>query len=115
MAMSSDYQAAAPTRSQIDGSEGPLVLEFGTPWCGWCRAAQPLIGQALADYPHVRHIKIEDGRGKRLGRTYGVKLWPTLIFLRDGEEFERVVRPQDTEPMRQALALIADGGRAACQ
>jgi thioredoxin 1 len=37
----------------------------------------------------VRHVKVEDGSGRRLGRSFGVKLWPTLVFLRDGREVAR--------------------------
>lgn len=40
-------------------------------------------------------MKIEDGRGRPLGRAFGIKLWPTLVFLRDGVEVARVVRPLD--------------------
>ena len=95
MAMSTVYEAVEPTREQIDAVEGPSVIEFGTPWCGHCRAAQPLIAAALADRPQVRHVKIEDGSGRRLGRTFGVKLWPTLVFMRGGKELARLVRPHD--------------------
>ena len=54
----------------------------------------------------VRHIKIEDGSGRPLGRSFRVKLWPTLVFLRDGVELARVVRPANAEAIGQALALI---------
>ena len=101
-----------PTRDAIDSLEGPALLEFGAHWCGHCIAAQPLIAAALAGHPHVRHIKIEDGPGRRLGRSYRVKLWPTLVFLRDGVEQARAVRPTDAEALRSALARI-DGAASA--
>ena len=75
----------------MDRLPGTTVVEFGTPWCGHCQRAQPLIEQALKDHPEIVHLKVEDGPGQRLGRTYGVKLWPTLVFLKDGKEVARLV------------------------
>ncbi len=107
MSYASHYSEEAPDRGEIDQSRGPLMVEFGTNWCGHCQAAQPFIGDAMGRHPMVRHLKIEDGKGRRLGRTFGVKLWPTLIFLSDGQEVARLVRPTGSEPLAQALAQIA--------
>lgn len=101
-----DYASTAPGRDEVDRWQGPAVIEFGTDWCGHCQAAQPLIAQVLAEYPKVRHVKLEDGKGRPLGRSYQVKLWPTLIFLRDGQEAARLVRPTDSESLRRAMAEI---------
>ena len=49
---------------------------------------------------------VEDGKGRRLGRSYRVKLWPTVIFLRDGVEVDRVVRPTGRPEIDEALARI---------
>lgn len=105
--MQTGEQAAEPARAEIDATQGPVVLEFGTSWCGWCRGAQPHIAQALAAHPGVRHIKVEDGPGRPLGRSFGVKLWPTLVFLKDGQEMARVTRPSGAAPLDEALAKIA--------
>ena len=97
------YNEQAPSREEVDALEGLTVLEFGTDWCGHCLAAQPAIEQAIAKYPDLRHLKIEDGPGRRLGRSFKVRLWPTLIFLSNGQEIDRVVRPTDTTTINTAL------------
>lgn len=107
--MNTAYAEREPSRAEVDALPGATLLEFGTPWCGWCRGAQPFIGQALAGHPRLRHLKVEDGSGRPLGRSYRVKLWPTLIFLRDGVEVARLVRPQDAGAISDALARIDPG------
>ena len=107
MTTSQARPATEPARAEIDALKLPLVIEFGASWCAHCRAAQPLIALALAACPQVLHIKVEDGPGRRLGRSFSVKLWPTLIFMRDGVEVERLVRPVDAEAICGALEKIA--------
>ena len=95
-----------PPRSEVDAARGAVVLEFGDDYCGICSAARPAIAQALAMRPDVQHLKIADGRGRPLGRSFGVKLWPTLVFLQDGQEVQRLVRPMAAEPIAQALQAL---------
>jgi thioredoxin 1 len=92
------------TRDEVDRMPGAVVLEFGASWCGICQNARPLIDQALGEQPELRRHWIEDGPGKPLGRSFRIKLWPTLVVLRDGREVARVVRPRDLDAIRAALA-----------
>ena len=104
--MSPSYAPDALGRSEADALPGAVLLDFGTEWCGHCRAARPKVEAALAGHPAVRHLRIEDGPGRPLGRAFGVKLWPTLVFLRDGREAARVVRPRSVEDVAEALARV---------
>ena len=104
--MNTSYSDQEPARAEIDKLAGATLVEFGSPWCGYCRAAQPLLASAVAEHPGLRHLKIADASGKRLGRSFGVKLWPTLVFLKDGKEMSRLVRPRDAGAIKTALAAI---------
>ena len=106
MTYTAQHLTEPPSREQIDRLQGATVLEFGTPWCGYCVRAQPSIQQALASRTDVAHLKVEDGPGQPLGRSYRVKLWPTLIFLHAGQEVARVVRPDDVQAIGQALQSL---------
>lgn len=88
---------------------GPVLLDFGTNWCGFCQRAQPAVDQMLVAHPQVRHIKVEDGPGRALGRTFKVKLWPTLIAVQGGVELARVLRPADGEAVEEVLARLTPG------
>lgn len=90
----------------VQRHRGLLMLEFGTSWCGYCQAALPIIQTALENFPQINHIKIEDGKGKRLGRQFSVKLWPTLILLKDGLEIDRLIRPANAEMIKMALSAL---------
>ncbi|MFZ2268995.1 MAG: thioredoxin family protein [Azonexus sp.] len=106
MTPSPNYAPTQPERSAIDALPGPTLLEFGADWCGHCQAAQAPLATALAGHAALRHLKVEDGPGRPLGRSFRVKLWPTLILLRDGREIARLVRPTEASAISEALTLL---------
>lgn len=100
------YTDNAPERTEVDAMQGPLVLEFGSNGCGICRGTASIIAEAMQGIT-APHLRIEDGKGRRLGRSFGIKLWPTLIALRDGTEVARVVRPTSVDEIRNVLQFVS--------
>jgi thioredoxin 1 len=86
-------ETQAPTREEVDRSKGPVLLEFGTSWCGHCRAIALRVTELLDRHPEVKHVKVEDGPGRPLGRSFQVRLWPSFVFLRDGRVVRQLARP----------------------
>ena len=105
MSYASEYLPTEPTRDAVDAATGLTLLEFGAPDCGFCVAIQPAIRSSL-DARDITHLKIEDGAGRPLGRSFGVRLWPTLVLMRDGQEVGRLVRPGNA---REIGALLEQG------
>ncbi len=102
MSFTAEYTSVQPTRDEIDHLPGLAVLEFGTGWCGYCQSIQTDLERLLDGHTEVRHLKVEDGKGRPLGRSFRVKLWPTLVFLRDGQVVGQMSRPS-VEEMRKGL------------
>jgi thioredoxin 1 len=97
-----------PSREDLARMPGPVVLEFGTDWCGICRALAPKVAELTARYPQVRHLKVEDGPGRSLGRSFAVKLWPNLVFLKDGVVLRQLARPMHSELQEAFEELVKD-------
>ena len=100
-------ETRAPSRDELDALPGLVLLEFGTTWCGFCRALAPRVSALLDAHPEVKHIKVEDGPGRPLGRSFRVRLWPNLVFLRDGRLVRQLARPghdQLEEAFRELVA-----------
>lgn len=101
----SAYREFDRSPASVAAMPGWVLLDFGTDWCGHCIGARSAVDAWRDARADVDHLRIEDGRGRPLGRAYQVKLWPTLILLRDGREVARVERPRgprDLWPLDEA-------------
>jgi len=104
-----NYVPSALTRAEVDNLPGLYVLDFGVNWCPHCQAAIAPVREVLQASAIAGYQKIEDGAGRPLGRSFRVKLWPTLIFLSQGREVARVVRPTSPTDVDAAIRQATEG------
>jgi len=108
MGFAAEYLESEPARSEVDALKGPVLIEFGAPWCGYCMAVQASLADMLARFPDVTHIKVHDARRRPLGRSFRVKLWPNLVFLRDGKVVAQLARPGNDQILAGLTAIAVD-------
>ena len=107
MSFVAEYTSGAPSVRDVESMAGPCFSNLGIPGAviavARIRSRKKLY---LTNHQHVRHIRVADASGRPLGRWFGVKLWPTLVFLKDGKEMSRLVRPTTLAAINRALDQI---------
>ena len=106
------YREETLSREELNHLTGPVLVEFGANWCGICQSFSPILESLLKEHPEVQHIRVEDGRGKPLGRSFRVKLWPSLIFMLDGQVIRQLARPSRQEASAGLAAITSESQHA---
>ncbi len=91
--------------AQIDGKI--VMVDFFTDWCGWCRRLDSDTYSNADVAAHARRIvcvKVNAERRTDLARRYGVRVFPTITFLRpDGTQIDGI---RGYLPPRQFIPVL---------
>lgn len=80
------------------------VVDFWADWCGPCKMLAPTVEKLAADYEgKVLVGKVNVDEEPELARRFGVMSIPTLVYLKNGQEFDRKIGVQPEAALAAAL------------
>jgi len=83
---------------------GVSLIDFNAPWCGPCRAQEPIIEQLADRYDGkavIAQMNVDDNQETAI--ALGIQSIPTLALFKDGKEIKRFVGLQSSKTLEQAL------------
>lgn len=72
-------------------SDGIVLLDIKTEWCGPCKAMSPIVEQLSNEYDNVKIGKLDADENKETTLELGVRSIPTILIYKNGEIVERHV------------------------
>lgn len=85
-------------------SNGVTLVDFNAPWCGPCRAQEPIIhelSQQFTGKATIAEMNIDENQETAV--KLGIQSIPTLALFKDGQEIKRFVGLQSARTLSNAI------------
>ena len=101
---------------EVIRSDRPVLLDFWAPWCGPCRMVGPIVEEIAQERTDIKVAKVNVDEEPELARRFGVMSIPTVVFLKEGREFDRKVGAfpvsrgnNDINAVKQSIQALKEG------
>lgn len=100
----------AAFEKDVLGSARPVLVELSAPWCGPCRAMEPVIEELAKEYEGravVGTLNTDDN--PHTPAKLRVSAIPTLLFVKNGQLVDRLVGTRAKADIKARLDALIDG------
>lgn len=82
----------------------PVLVDFYAEWCGPCKMIAPIIDELAGEYEgKAKIVKVNVDESPSTAQGFGVMSIPTLIFLKGGEEVDRITGALPKDALAEKL------------
>ncbi|XP_071689808.1 thioredoxin H-type-like [Rutidosis leptorrhynchoides] len=89
-------------------TQGKIVIaNFSASWCGPCKSVAPYYIELSEKHPSLMFLTIDVDALTEFSTQWEVKATPTFFFLRDGQQFDKLVGANKVELENKITTIAA--------